>query len=78
MPVNLPRLHITDMHFDNWCGNGSHGVGNCNGGMAVGAGVQHNAVDLSGSLVQPVDEGAFVIALEVVQLDIAKARPEFI
>ena len=70
MCVNrLAGGNIAEMHFDHGHGYGSYGIGYGKGCVGVGSGVKHYSIRPAGSvacLMQTVDNGAFVVALEEV------------
>ena len=60
------------MHLHHWCVDGADAVAQCDAGMRVGTGIQHDAIGLAeAGLLQTVDELAFTVALEVVDVGLA-------
>ena len=51
------------MHFDHRCGDGADGVVQCDRGVGIGAGVEHDPVARKACLVDLVDQFAFDVAL---------------
>ena len=63
VPVGFPGVYVADVDFYNRRGDGADGIGQGNGRMGVGAGIQHNTVRLKAHFVYFVDEPPFVITL---------------
>ncbi len=72
MAIRLAFCDIGDVDLDNGDANGADAVGQGDGGVGVASGVHHNGVILSISLLQFVDQQAFVIGLEVGELVLGK------
>lgn len=65
MAVGFAGEYVGYVYFHHGCGDAPNGVGNGNGGVCVGAGVEHNAVVGEACCVEFVDDFAFVVGLEI-------------
>lgn len=63
---------ITHVDLDDGAGDGRNGIAQGDGGMAKGTPIQDDTVCREADLMQLVDEGALVVALEIAQLMLRK------
>ena len=66
----LALVNIGDVHFDDWCRNGTDGIVQRYAGMRIGSGIQDDAIGLEATSVYAVDELALAVALEIIELHI--------
>ena len=59
----LPCGDIAEMDFDGGQGDGFQRIQNGDGRMGIGGRIDDNAVELAKSLLNPIDENAFVVGL---------------
>lgn len=64
MSPRLASVNIAHMKLDKWNANTQQRIADGNGGVRVGAGVDHNSVDLAARGLDAVDNGTLVIGLE--------------
>lgn len=70
MAVAFPTVDIGNVHLDNRRFHCPDGIGNGYRRVGIGSGIQHNAVDIKSLTMNFVDERTFVIALEIVELNL--------
>ena len=76
MAIRLAFCDIGDVDLDNGDANGADAVGQGDGGVGVASGVHHNGVILPVSLLQFVDQQAFVVGLEISDFVLGKTFAE--
>lgn len=74
MAEGLAGGRVAHVHLDNGAGDGRNGIAQGDGGMAKGATVQYDTVCREADLMELVDEGTLVVALEIAQLMLGKLR----
>lgn len=74
MAEGLAGGRVAHMHLDDGAGDGRNGVAQGDGRVAEGTPIEDDAVGRETDLMQLVDEGALVIALEIAQLMLRKLR----
>ena len=72
MPEGLAGEDVGEMHLDHRQADGADGVVEGDRGVAVGAGIEHDAARRAGRLLDPVDQHALVVALAEID---GKAEP---
>ena len=65
LAIRFPFCDVGDMHLNDGDADGADAVGQGDGGVGVASGVHHHGVVLSVSLLQFVDQQAFVVGLEI-------------
>ena len=71
------RENVGDVYFDHFRLDGSYGITDGDGGMCVAAGVEDDAIVREAAFVQLVDELAFHVALEIIEMDVREEVLQF-
>lgn len=71
------RVNIRYMYFYGWSRHRPQGIVQGDAGVGIGASVEDNAVSLEATGVNAVDEVAFVVTLEIIQLHVGELCPQF-
>lgn len=73
MPERFTPVYIADVYLDDRGGNSRHGIGQGDGGVGERAGIEHNPVGAETCHMEFIEQGAFVVALKIVELELRKS-----
>ena len=65
-PVGFALADVGDVNFDNRDADGPNAIGKGDGGVGISARIDHRAIVTAVSLLQLVDEAAFVVRLVII------------
>ncbi len=74
----FPCVDVGDVNFDHWALDGSNGICQGKGSMGESPRIQYDPIGRKSQLVKPVNQLAFMVALEIKQFVLRKKTPEFL
>lgn len=69
MAERFAGVNVGNVYLDHRRFNGGNGIGDSDGSVCEGSGIENDAVVIEAHLMQFVDDRAFVITLEIPKID---------
>ena len=74
VPERFPFVYIADVYFYHRGRDGTNGIGQGDRSMGQRARVEHDAVGRKPNVVQVIEQGTLMVALEINEFDAQKSR----